>query len=122
MKIFLAILAIIMCLLASFRHQAVLNFAERNVPSYMREKTGVYILAILAIATVSISFISLFSLAWYWSILIAIPAAIILHFLFYLLMELITHANYTYVNGRSAISIWLPLIAGFILSVFSLFV
>ena len=117
MKEILAILSIVECLWAMFRHQAVLNFAERNVPSYMRDKTGVIVYGLLGFASFALAFVSLFNLAWYWAVLISIPAAIILYFVFYLIMELIVHPNSTFVNGRSGISLWSALILSLILAI-----
>ena len=122
MKTLLAILAMIECLWAMFRHQAVKNFAERNVPSYMKEKTGVFTFSLLGFVTFAIAFVSLFDLAWYWSVMISIPAAILSYFVFYLVMELIVDANYTYVNGRSGFSLWSASILAFILAVIALLI
>ena len=46
-------------------------------------------------------------------LMISIPAAILSYFVFYLVMELIVDANYTYVNGRSGFSLWSASILAF---------
>ena len=117
MKIVLAILSLFLCLLAEFRHNSVRQYAEINVPSYMRDKTLVLVFTALCFITFALAFIALFDLSWYWCVLISIPAEFIVFFVFTLILESIVHPNATYVSGRSASFIWRALILALILAV-----
>ena len=76
--------------------------------------------AILCIATFTIDIISLFNLAWYWAILISIPAGLILFFISLLVLEPITQANYTFVSGGTGFSVWSKALLALILAIIAI--
>lgn len=120
MKTIIAILSLFLCLLATSRHSAVRRYAEINVPAYMRNKTWFYSFTYLCFITFALDFITLIDLKWYWCILISIPLALILDFVFFIIFESVVHPNDNYVNGRSGLFIWRALIAAFILAIIAL--
>lgn len=120
MKITLAILSIILCLWALFRHYAIKSYAQINIPSYMRKRVLIIYFAILSIATFTLDIISLFNLAWYWAILISIPAGLILLFISVLVLEPITQANFTFVRGGTGFSVWSKVLLAIILAIIAI--
>ena len=117
MKVALAIISIIVCLWANAHHNSIRLYAEINIPQYMRNRLLMIIFTVLSFGTVASDFIALFCLDWYWCILIAIPSFFILFFLFTLLFEVITQANYNYVSGGTGFSVWSKLFLAIVLAI-----
>lgn len=120
MKIALAIISIVVCLWAWSRHRSIRQYAEINIPSYMRSRTLMISFALLCLAAIAIDFIVLFNIAWYWCILIAIPSGLVLFFISGLLYEVVTQANYNYVTGGTGLSVWIKLIISIVLAIIAI--
>lgn len=116
MKITLAILAILLSSHGWAYHCMVKNYAQINRPSYLRSLQSIISLFVCVIIAFFFSIMS-FGLAWYWAILIAVPASFIVSLIVQIIHEEITKANFTMVTGMTAFPIVSRVIIGLILSI-----
>ena len=117
MRITLAIISIILCLWAECHHNSIRQYAEINIPLYMKSRGMMLLFAILCYLIVALDFVAMCGIAWYWSVLISILSHIVLFFTFTLFYEKITDANYSFVSGGSGLIIWIKLIVALILAI-----
>lgn len=116
MKIILAILAILISAHGWAYHCMVKSYAQINRPRYLRSLPSMISLFGCVLLSFFFSIMS-FGLAWYWSVLIAIPASFIISLIIQIIHEEITKANFTMVTGMTAFPIVSRVAIGLILSI-----
>lgn len=109
MKILFAILSVVICLWAECHHNSIRQYAEINIPLYMKSKGMMFLFTILGYIIIALDFVAMFGIGWYWCVLISIPVHLVLFALFTLFYEKATEANWKYVSGGSAAPIWIKL-------------
>lgn len=117
MNIIISILSLLVCLIGLSLHSSVRNYAEINVPNYMKSMFGMLMFLAINIAIIFINAFVLINLRWYWVLLITILSTPILYLVSMILFEGITKANFTYVTGCTSGQIWRKTIFALILAI-----